>query len=81
MPVQNTKSMITVEVVVPNVKGKAIVTKGDATFIVQAKGYSKGQELMIDLDSAVKMPSFLFALATLYDNNTKDAINFIKENF
>ena len=73
------KNFVTVEV--PNVNGRAIVTKGTKTYIIPALGYHRGEELLIDITTAVEMPSFLFAVAFLYKDKTSDAIKFIKENF
>lgn len=70
-----------VKIVVPNIKGKAIVQKGNEIFIVRAGAYYKDQEIFIDSEEAIKFPSLLYALSTLYEDNFEEAVKFIKENF
>jgi hypothetical protein len=70
-----------VKVIVPNVKGKAIVQKGNEIFIIRSGAYYKNQEIFIDSEEAIKFPSLLYALSTLYEDNFEEAVKFIKENF
>lgn len=70
-----------VKIVVPNIKGKAIVQKGNEIFIIRAEAYYKDQEVFIDSEEAIKFPSLLYALSTLYEDNFEEAVKFIKENF
>jgi hypothetical protein len=70
-----------VKIAFPNIKGKAIVQKGNEIFIIKASGYYKDQEIVIDSDDAIKFPSLLYALSTLYEDNFEEAVKFIKENF
>jgi hypothetical protein len=70
-----------VKIAFPNIKGKAIVQKGNEIFIIKASGYYKDQEIIIDSDDAIKFPSLLYALSTLYEDNFEEAVKFIKENF
>lgn len=76
---QTSKSLVKVEI--PNVNGRAVVTQGSKTYIIRSLGYHRGQEILIDITTAVEMPSFLFAVAFIYDDKTTEAIKFIKENF
>lgn len=70
-----------VTVLLPNIKGKAVISSGGAIYVIPALGYHKDQEIMIDLDKAIYFPSMLYAMATLYDKNFDEAVKFIKENF
>lgn len=70
-----------VKIVIPNIKGKAIVQKANEIFIIKSAGYYKDQEVFIDFEDAIKFPSLLFALSTLYEDNFEEAVKFIKENF
>lgn len=70
-----------VTVLLPNIKGKAVVSASGAIYVIPALGYHKDQEMMIDLDKALYFPSMLYAMATLYNENFDEAVKFIKENF
>lgn len=72
---------IIVTIQIANVNGKAVATAGNRTFIISANGYYRQQEVLVDLDTAVEMPSFLYTLDVVFEGRTRDAINFIKENF
>ena len=68
-------------VIVPHVKGNSIVLKGNEIFISRSGAYYKNQEIFIDSEEAIKFPSLLYALSTLYEDNFEEAVKFIKENF
>jgi hypothetical protein len=68
-------------VIVPHVKGNSIVLKGNEIFIIRSGAYYKNQEIFIDSEEAIKFPSLLYALSTLYEDNFEEAVKFIKENF
>lgn len=70
-----------VKVVVPNIKGKAIVQSGSSVYVIQSLAYYKDQELLVDLDTALYFPSMLYAMATLYEDDFEAAVKFIKESF
>jgi len=70
-----------VKVVVPNIKGKAIVQSGSSVYVIPALAYHKDQELLVDLDTAVYFPSMLYAMATVYEDDFAAAVKFIKESF
>lgn len=70
-----------VTVILPNIKGKAVVSAAGSIYVIPAMGYHKDQEMLIDLDKALYFPSMLYAMATLYNDNFDEAVEFIKENF
>ena len=70
-----------VKIVAPNINGKAIVDVNGDIYVIPALGFYKGQEIVIDIESAVYFPSMLYAMATLYNNDFSAAVEFIKENF
>jgi hypothetical protein len=71
---------IMVEVVFPNVKGKALARQGDQFFIIPGLGHWKGREVKVDKNSIVKVPSFLMGISMIYDS-LEEAAEFFKENF
>jgi hypothetical protein len=76
----NTNERIIVKIVVPNVNGKAIAQSGDQIFILPADGYHKDEEVFVNRNGLIKVPSMLYALSIVFDDNFADAVKFIKEN-
>ena len=70
-----------VKVLVPNIKGKAIISSNGSIYVIPALAYHKDQEMLYDLEKAIYFPSMLYAMATLYNEDFDEDVNFIKENF
>lgn len=77
----NKDNLKIVTVVVPNIKGKAIIQSGSDLYIVQAKGYWTNQETQMDLSEAIKVISLLYGIDMLLDNKFEDVVDFIKGNW
>jgi len=73
--------MVFVKVVVPNIKGKAIIARLGDLYIIPAMGYYREEEMKYNLDNAVPVPSLLYAMAMLFNDNFEEAVGFIKENW
>lgn len=77
----NKDNLKIVTVVVPNIKGKAIIQSDSDLYIVQAKGYWTNQETQVDLNGAIKVISLLYGIDMLLDNKFEDVVEFIKGNW
>ena len=75
------KNLRVVKVVIPNVKGKAIVQSGNDLYIVQSMGYWRDQEVQVNLNGAIKVVSLLYGIDMLFDNRFDDVVEFIKDNW
>ncbi|MCF7927205.1 MAG: hypothetical protein K9L74_06515 [Candidatus Izimaplasma sp.] len=70
-----------VKIIVSNIKGKALAERENKIYIIPAEGYYRNQEIMINLDLAIQVPSLLHGIATLYNDDFEEAVKFIKENW
>lgn len=71
-----------VTVLVPNVKGRALVQFDGKIYIIKSLGYWKGQELPINIEvEGIEVPSLLYGIAMLYNDDFEEAVKFIKENW
>lgn len=71
-----------VKVLIPNIKGRAIIQDGQGNlFIINSLGYFTGQEMQYDMSKAIPMPSLLFAITVLQEDNFEGTIEFIKKNW
>jgi hypothetical protein len=77
----NKEILKVVKVIIPNIRGKAIVQSGNDLYIVPSRGFWTNQEIQIDLKDAVKVISLLYGIDMLFNNNFDEVVEFIKENW
>ncbi len=71
---------IMVRIVIPNINGKAVAQQADSIYVLPADGFHKGQEMLVNKNKLIKVPSMLYALSILFEDNFAEAVKFIKEN-
>lgn len=69
------------KVIKSNIKGKSMVQAGDRLYILNLIGVHKGQEVVFDDATAIKVPSLLFGLALLKELDLAKTVEFVKKNW
>lgn len=71
-------------VLIPNINGSSIVEVGKDLYVIQARGFFNGQDVILDdYEPIKKVPSLMKAIADLVDEDPvafAKTLRFIKDN-
>lgn len=60
--------------------GKSLLQNGKQYFIVK-KCFVPGEDVFFDPQEAIEMPSYMFALAAMQEDDLTDTLKFIRKNW
>lgn len=60
--------------------GKSLVMLNDIYYIVRGT-FNKGEVIVFDSENAIQMPSYLFAIAAMNEEDLDNTFDFIKSNW
>lgn len=69
------------KILFPNVNGRALIQAGNDIYIIQSLGYYRDQEVVFEPETALRMPSLLYAIDVLHSSDFTEVVKFIKSNW
>ncbi len=60
---------------------KALILAGNKYYVIKNKDYQINDEVAFAVEEALLMPSYLFAIAAIEEENLDDTLDFIQEEW